>query len=81
MHCHAHCQVLYNICRPLFDRLRLQSCEQFSQTAVFHLAISNMAQRHVAFCERHVTLHERHESVGDYKVKISMFNPPPPSTT
>ena len=28
--------------------------------AVFHLAISNMAQRHVAFCERHVALHVRH---------------------
>ena len=28
--------------------------------AVFHLAISNMAQRHVAFCERHVALHMRH---------------------
>ena len=28
--------------------------------AVFHLAISNMAQRHVAFCERHVAFHERH---------------------
>ena len=29
-------------------------------TQVFHLALSNMAQRHVAFCERHVALHERH---------------------
>ena len=28
--------------------------------AMFHLAISNMAQRHVAFCDRHVALHERH---------------------
>ena len=28
--------------------------------SVFHLAISTMAQRHVAFCERHVALHERH---------------------
>ena len=27
---------------------------------VFHLAIYNMAQRHVAFCERHVALHVRH---------------------
>ena len=27
---------------------------------VFHLAISNMAQRHVAFCERHVALQVRH---------------------
>ena len=27
---------------------------------VFHLAISNMAQRHVAFRERHVALHEHH---------------------
>ena len=28
--------------------------------SVFHLAISNMAQGHVAFCERHVALHECH---------------------
>ena len=28
--------------------------------SVFHLVISNMAQRHVSFCERHVVLHERH---------------------
>ena len=27
---------------------------------MFHLAISNMAQRNVAFCERHVALRERH---------------------
>ena len=27
---------------------------------VFHLAISNMAQRHVAFCERHAALQVRH---------------------
>ena len=27
---------------------------------VFHLAISNMAHRHVAFCESHVALHVRH---------------------
>ena len=27
---------------------------------VFHLALSNMVQRHVAFCEHHVALHERH---------------------
>ena len=27
---------------------------------MFHLAISNMAQRHVAFCERHGTLYVRH---------------------
>ena len=30
--------------------------------AVFHLAISNMAQRHVAFCESHIALHERHDA-------------------
>ena len=27
---------------------------------LFYLAISNMTQHHVAFCERHVALHERH---------------------
>ena len=31
--------------------------------SVFHLVISNMAQRHVAFCERHVALHERHDAL------------------
>ena len=30
---------------------------------VFHLALSNMAQRYVAFCERHVALHERHAAL------------------
>ena len=30
---------------------------------MFHLAISNMAQRHVAFYERHVALHVRHVSL------------------
>ena len=28
--------------------------------AVFRLALSNMAQRHAAFCALHVALHERH---------------------
>ena len=28
--------------------------------AMFHLPLSNMVQRHVAFCERHVVFHERH---------------------
>ena len=32
----------------------------FLLAPVFHLAISNMAQRHVAFCERHVALQVRH---------------------
>ena len=36
------------------------ACYRLSCNAVFHLALSNMAQRHVAFCERHVALHERH---------------------
>ena len=31
-----------------------------SPITVFHLAISNMAQRHVAFCERHFALHVCH---------------------
>ena len=30
---------------------------------VFYLAISSMAQRHVAFCERHVALHVRHVAI------------------
>ena len=39
----------------------LQVCQiKQAYLAVFYLAISNMAQRHVAFCERHVALHEHH---------------------
>ena len=34
----------------------LQGTPATRYTAVFHLAISNMAQRHAAFCERHVML-------------------------
>ena len=43
------------------DMLRIfWGCALPLYTPVFHLAISNKAQRHVAFCERHVALHERH---------------------
>ena len=38
--------------------------------SVFHLAISNMAQRHVAFCERHVALHERHVALLECHVAV-----------
>ena len=37
---------------------------------VSHLALSNMAQRHVAFCERHVALHERHVALLEYYVAV-----------
>ena len=33
--------------------------------SVFHLALSNMAQRHVASCERHVALHEHHVALHE----------------
>ena len=39
---------------------------------VFHLAISNMAQRHVAFCERHVALHKRHVAFHVRHVALSV---------
>ena len=39
-----------------------------SKNAVFHLALSNMAQRLVAFCERHVAIHERHVALREYHV-------------
>ena len=35
--------------------------------AVFHLAISNMAQRHCAFCERHVALQVRHVALRIFR--------------
>ena len=38
----------------------VQAIPQQHLTAVFHLAISNIAQRHVDFYERHVALYERH---------------------
>ena len=36
VHCQDHCQlhVHYSVCRTLFVRIRLQSCEQFSQSRV-----------------------------------------------
>ena len=40
---------------------------------VFHLAISNMAQRHVAFYERHVALHVRHVAVQVHHVALLIF--------
>ena len=38
---------------------------------VFHLAISNMAQHHVAFCERHVALHVRHVALIELLLRHS----------
>ena len=38
--------------------------------AVFHLGLSNMAQRHVAFYERHVALHERHVALHECHVAL-----------
>ena len=40
---------------------------------VFHLAISNIAQRHVAFCERHVALHVRHVAFHVRHVALPIF--------
>ena len=38
--------------------------------SVFHLALSNMAQRHVAFHERHVALHECHAALLECHVAL-----------
>ena len=38
--------------------------------AVSHLALSNMAQRHVAFSERHVALHERHVALHECHIAL-----------
>ena len=40
--------------------------------AVFHLALSNMAQRLVAFCEHHVALHERYVALPECHVALHM---------
>ena len=59
---------------------------------MFHLAISNMAQRHVAICERHVALQVRHVALQVRHAALLMsrqlsaslnycyviFNPPRP---
>ena len=37
---------------------------------VFHLTLSNMAQRHVAFYERHVAFHERHVTLLECHVAL-----------
>ena len=42
-------------------------------SSVFHLNISNMAQRHVAFCERHVALHERHVTLCVHHADVLIF--------
>ena len=44
-----------------------------SDKAVFHLAISNMAKRHVAFCERHLALHVRHIALHMRHVALLIF--------
>ena len=41
--------------------------------AVFDLALSNMAQRHVAFCQRHVALHQRHVAFHVRQVALLIF--------
>ena len=43
-------------------------------TTVFHLAISNMAQRHVAFCERHVAFCERHVALYERHVALCVHH-------
>ena len=40
---------------------------------VFHLTSSNMAQRHVAFCERHVALQVRHLALQVRHVALLIF--------
>ena len=44
--------------------------EYLVSRAVFHLVFSNMAQRHVAFCERHDALHERHVALHECHVTL-----------
>ena len=43
---------------------------KYRLSPVFHLALSSMAQRHVAFCERHVALHERHVALNEHHVAL-----------
>ena len=42
--------------------------------SVFHLALSNMAQRQVAFCERHVVLRERHVALLECHVALHVHH-------
>ena len=44
--------------------------ELWRQAPVCHLGLSNMAQRHVAFCERHVALHGRHVALHECHVAL-----------
>ena len=46
---------------------------EWSVVTVLHLAISNMAQHHVAFCESHVALHGRHVALHECHVAILIF--------
>ena len=44
----------------------------FTIIPVFHLALFNMAQHHVAFGERHVALHERHVALLECHVALHL---------
>ena len=60
--------VLRKIDKPWFDR----GCRKAIDKTVFHLALSNMAQRHVAFRERHVALHVRHVALLECHVALQV---------
>ena len=53
----------------------ISDCPQviYSYDPVFHLALSNMAQSHVAFCQRHVALHQRHVALYVRHVAFLLF--------
>ena len=55
--------------RPVLIRLQ----ESFKPYTVFHLALSNMAQRHVAFCGRHVALPECHFVLHECHVALLIY--------
>ena len=61
------------VCFRMFLEARNSSNESdigIQSVPVFHLALSNMAQRHAAFCERHVDLYERHVALLECHVAL-----------
>ena len=63
----------WGISRAQFEMLGFSVWSENECIAVFHLAISNMAQRHVAFCKRHVALYGRHAALHERHVALLIF--------
>ena len=71
---HGNCGIYWkNYIKTRLYKSR-SSCSKLEfDLTVFHLALSNMVQRHVAFCERHVALRKRHVALLECHVALLIF--------